>query len=67
LSAFWLDTELLLIKIAAPHFASISKWGAELLLERLKKYYSHSAFKNEDAVFLVSGLISAQNNPWPSG
>jgi len=60
LLAFWLDTELLLIKIAAPPFASISNGGAEYLLERLKKCCSHSALKNEDAVFLVFGFVLAQ-------
>src|SRR5437868_7057811 len=31
-----------------------------MALERFKKYCSHSALKNEDAVFLVFGFVSAQ-------
>jgi hypothetical protein len=46
LLAFWLDTELLLIKITAPPFAAISSGGAEFYL---------AVFEGSRLVSLVSG------------
>ena len=60
LLAFWLDTELLLIKIAASQFASISNWEAEFLAvfkgsclsdvgaRAFSKYCSHSIRQDKE-------------------